>query len=200
MVNTQLLRIRNVHTKYCKYFRGFLKFALAEFARNTRKLMYHKYFHFYSRGNKTNPELPTSTDFLYFVRKSKVITDVRKPLQKIWISINMVDTCICDICVCIAAIKYGISLQRKSEENKQKKKKTAHLSTTLTPWETYIALFRLSVYEYRRRVRGEFHNRSTTSYTNNFDQIHDDGNSEQAQNRLVSTHFESFRPNFTIYP
>ena len=24
MVNTQLLRVQNVHTKYCKYFRGFL--------------------------------------------------------------------------------------------------------------------------------------------------------------------------------
>ena len=43
MVNTQLLHVQNVHTKYCKYFRGFFEFALAEFARNTRKLMYRKY-------------------------------------------------------------------------------------------------------------------------------------------------------------
>ena len=48
MVNTQLLRVQNVHTKYCKYFRGFLNSRLLNFARNTRKLMYRKYFHFYS--------------------------------------------------------------------------------------------------------------------------------------------------------
>ena len=28
MVNTQLLRVQNVHTKYCKYFRGFLNSRL----------------------------------------------------------------------------------------------------------------------------------------------------------------------------
>ena len=48
MVNTQPLRVQNVHTKYRKYFRGFLNSRLLNFARNSRKLMRHKYFHFYS--------------------------------------------------------------------------------------------------------------------------------------------------------
>ena len=50
MVNTQLLRVQNVHTKYRKYFRGFLNLRLLNFARNSRKLMYRKYFHFYSNS------------------------------------------------------------------------------------------------------------------------------------------------------
>ena len=48
MVNTQLLRVQTVHTKYRKYFRGFFNSRLLNFARNPRKLMCHKYFHFYS--------------------------------------------------------------------------------------------------------------------------------------------------------
>ena len=48
MVNTQLIRVQNVHTKYRKYFRGFFEFALAEKPRNPRKLMYRKYFRVYS--------------------------------------------------------------------------------------------------------------------------------------------------------
>ena len=38
MVNTQLLRVQNVHTKYHKYFPGFLNSRLLNFARNPRKL------------------------------------------------------------------------------------------------------------------------------------------------------------------
>ena len=34
-----------MHTKYCKYFRGFLNSRLLNFSRNTRKLMYCEYFH-----------------------------------------------------------------------------------------------------------------------------------------------------------
>ena len=48
MVNTQLLRVQNVHTNYRKYFRGFLNSRLLNFARNSRKLMCREYFHFYS--------------------------------------------------------------------------------------------------------------------------------------------------------
>ena len=48
MVNTQLLRVQNVHTKILQIFSRVFEFALAEFARNTRKLMYREYFHFYS--------------------------------------------------------------------------------------------------------------------------------------------------------
>ena len=48
MVNTQLQRVQNVHTKYRKYFRGFLNSRLLNFARNSRKLMYREYFRFYS--------------------------------------------------------------------------------------------------------------------------------------------------------
>ena len=41
MVNTQLLRVQNVHTKYCKLFRGFFNSSrLLNFARNSRKLMH----------------------------------------------------------------------------------------------------------------------------------------------------------------
>ena len=44
----------------------------------------------------------------------------------------------------------------------------------------------------------------TNKQVNNTHQIHGDGKLETAnvrpQNRLVSTHFESFRPNFLIYP
>ena len=40
--------VQNGHTKYCKYFRGFLNLRLLDFARNSRKLMYHEYFRFYS--------------------------------------------------------------------------------------------------------------------------------------------------------
>ena len=40
MVNTQLLRVQNVQTKYCKYFFGFLNSRLLNFVRNTRKLIY----------------------------------------------------------------------------------------------------------------------------------------------------------------
>ena len=47
MVNTQLLRVQNVH-KILQIFSRVFEFALAEFARNTRKLMYREYFHFYS--------------------------------------------------------------------------------------------------------------------------------------------------------
>ena len=39
------LRVQNVYTKYRKYFCGFLNSRLLNFA---RKLMYRKYFHFYS--------------------------------------------------------------------------------------------------------------------------------------------------------
>ena len=52
MVNTQLLRVRNVHTKYRKYFCGFLNSRFLNFARNSRKLMYRYYFHFYSNLQK----------------------------------------------------------------------------------------------------------------------------------------------------
>ena len=48
MVNTQLLHVPNVHTKYCKYFRGCLNSRLLSFARNSRKLMYREYYHVYS--------------------------------------------------------------------------------------------------------------------------------------------------------
>ena len=51
MVNTQLLHayhVPNVHTKYCKYVRGFLNSRLLSFARNLRKLMYREYYHVYS--------------------------------------------------------------------------------------------------------------------------------------------------------
>ena len=48
MVNTQLLHVPNVHTKYHKYFRGFLNSCLLSFARNSRKLMYHAYYHVYT--------------------------------------------------------------------------------------------------------------------------------------------------------
>ena len=48
MVNTQLLHVPNVHTKYRKYFRGFLNSRLLSFARNPRKLMYREYYHVYS--------------------------------------------------------------------------------------------------------------------------------------------------------
>ena len=52
MVNTQLLHVHvhvpNVHTKYCKYFCGFLNSRLLSFARNSRKLMYREYYHVYS--------------------------------------------------------------------------------------------------------------------------------------------------------
>ena len=57
MVNTQLLRVQNVHTKYRKYFRGFFEFALAEFPWNSRKLMYREYFHFYSKLPNYIPEI-----------------------------------------------------------------------------------------------------------------------------------------------
>ena len=55
MVNTQLLHVQNVHTKYCKYFQ--LRAVFAGISRwswiccdNTRKLMWFvfEYFHFYS--------------------------------------------------------------------------------------------------------------------------------------------------------
>ena len=39
MVNTQLLHVPNVHTKYRKYFRGFFNLRLLSFARNSRKLI-----------------------------------------------------------------------------------------------------------------------------------------------------------------
>ena len=48
MVNTQLLRVQNVHTKYRKIFSRVFEFALAEKPRNPRKLMYREYFHVYS--------------------------------------------------------------------------------------------------------------------------------------------------------
>ena len=48
MVNTQLLHVPNVHTKYRKYFRGFFNSRLLKFARNSRKLMYREYYHVYS--------------------------------------------------------------------------------------------------------------------------------------------------------
>ena len=48
MVNTQLLHVPNVHTKYRKYFRGFLNSCLPSFARNSRKLTYRKYYDVYS--------------------------------------------------------------------------------------------------------------------------------------------------------
>ena len=48
MVNTQLLRVQNVHTKYRKYFHRFLNLCLLNFVRNMQKFMYHKYFHFNS--------------------------------------------------------------------------------------------------------------------------------------------------------
>ena len=38
MVNTQLLLVQNVHTKYRKYFRGFFEFALAEFCAKIAKI------------------------------------------------------------------------------------------------------------------------------------------------------------------
>ena len=38
----------NVHTKYCKYFHGFLNSRLMSFPRNPRKLMYREYYHVYS--------------------------------------------------------------------------------------------------------------------------------------------------------
>ena len=41
MVNTQLLRVQNVHTKYRKYFCRFLNSHLLNFARNLRKFMCH---------------------------------------------------------------------------------------------------------------------------------------------------------------
>ena len=49
MVNTQLLHVPNVHTKYRKYFRGFLNSCLLSFARNSRKLMYREYYEVYSK-------------------------------------------------------------------------------------------------------------------------------------------------------
>ena len=48
MVNKQLLHVPNVHTKYCKYFRGFLNSRLLSFARNSRKFMHREYYHIYS--------------------------------------------------------------------------------------------------------------------------------------------------------
>ena len=45
MVNTQLLLVQNVLTKYRKYFCGFLNSRLLSFA---RKLMYREYYHVYS--------------------------------------------------------------------------------------------------------------------------------------------------------
>ena len=48
MINTQLLHVQNVHTKYGKYFRGFLNSRLLSFARNSRKLMHREYYHVYS--------------------------------------------------------------------------------------------------------------------------------------------------------
>ena len=48
MVNTQLLRVQHVHTKYRKYVRGFLNSRLLYFVRNSQKLMCREYFHFYS--------------------------------------------------------------------------------------------------------------------------------------------------------
>ena len=54
MVNTQLLRVQNgpkCAYKILQIFSRVFEFALAEFARNTRKLMYRKYFHFYSNTN-----------------------------------------------------------------------------------------------------------------------------------------------------
>ena len=48
MVNTQLLRVQNVHTKYRKYFHGFLNLRLLSFARIPRKSMYREYYHVYS--------------------------------------------------------------------------------------------------------------------------------------------------------
>ena len=59
MVNTQLLRVQTVHTKYRKYFRGFLNSRLQNFAQNPRKLMCREYFHFYSIG-KHPMYMPTS--------------------------------------------------------------------------------------------------------------------------------------------
>ena len=50
MVNTQLLRVQNVHTNYkiLQIVSRVFEFALAKFARNPRKLMYREYFRFYS--------------------------------------------------------------------------------------------------------------------------------------------------------
>ena len=47
-INTQLLRVQNVHTNYRKFVCGFLNSRLLNFARNSRKLMCHEYFYFYS--------------------------------------------------------------------------------------------------------------------------------------------------------
>ena len=52
MVNTQLLHVQNVHTKYRKYFRGFLNLRLLSFAQNSRKLMHREYYHVYSITNE----------------------------------------------------------------------------------------------------------------------------------------------------
>ena len=53
MVNTQLLHVQNVHTKYQKYFLRFLNSRLLSFARNSHKLMHRKYYHVYSRLHAT---------------------------------------------------------------------------------------------------------------------------------------------------
>ena len=48
MVNTQLLRVQNVHDKISQIFSRVFEFALAEKPRNPRKLMYREYFRVYS--------------------------------------------------------------------------------------------------------------------------------------------------------
>ena len=48
MVNTQLLHVQNVHTKYRKYIRRFLNLRLLNFVPNSGKLMHREYFHIFS--------------------------------------------------------------------------------------------------------------------------------------------------------
>ena len=61
--STQLLRVQNVHTKYRKYFRGFLNSRLLNFAQNSWKLMYREYFHFYSIVSAGNQRANTLINF-----------------------------------------------------------------------------------------------------------------------------------------
>ena len=89
MVNTQLLRVQNVHTKYRKYFRGFLNSRLLKFARNSRKLMYCKYFHFYSNTNYTFTHRHRHSQYKHTQRKQQCMHVLSTEDVKSWEFMNL---------------------------------------------------------------------------------------------------------------
>ena len=135
----------------------------------------------------------------------------------------MVNACIiCVIFVCVVCVYSGIQVCSTSHTKKLKRKQRIH-DHDFDSMRLVQRTLKHSVYECRWRVRGEFTTYGTTStyayvrvhcihvrririrtLVNNTAKIHCDGKLETAnirsQNRVVSTHFESFRLNFLIYP